>query len=225
MSAIGKKVVSADVVGIIMNWAMLDAGKVTSLEVKNYLRTTGYYATQEIVSKLMSDVYNICTFAGMTADIDGKDMYISFRNVNINGAVFREYFLTEAKEVGDEESGEELEEGPDCAECSDHDDCWGTKTEKTEDVIAKAARELSEKVKATIVKANGSLKPAPVTQAATKPAVKPATIKVGSMSLKEAVHYKLRQGKKSAQVASELRAAGYTVTEMQVRGYKAALSR
>lgn len=93
------KKISQDVVGITVLWALLDQEKVTTLEVKNYLRSKGYRITQEEISKLVTDYVDMFARTGQFITIDDKHYTIAFDVKTATGpgvtASYREYKLRE----------------------------------------------------------------------------------------------------------------------------------
>lgn len=98
MSTDTKKTPSLDIIAIIMQWGILDQGKITSLEVKNYLRSKGYFATQEAVSLAMTEIIKDSIANGHIWDIDGKEFVMAVR-LETSPRSHREYFFNEINAV------------------------------------------------------------------------------------------------------------------------------
>lgn len=91
------KQLSLDAVKIIMEYFLLDKGEVTTLQVKNYFKNRGYWATQDDISAFMSQAAaSPDLFGGVyTYDIDGKFCNISYKYETKNNRSFKVYFFEE----------------------------------------------------------------------------------------------------------------------------------
>jgi hypothetical protein len=90
----GKKI-TMDVIGIIVDWALLDAGTITTLEIKNYLRSKGFDARQKEVSELLNAYKETFMANGCTYEIDDKEYIINVKDTSTNGVAHRLYYLEE----------------------------------------------------------------------------------------------------------------------------------
>ena len=104
-----KRIATNDQIAIIMQWGIMDNGKITSLEVKNYLRTKGYWAEQKQVSDTMASIYNSCQENKITWDIEGKNVTLGVRVVSKGASNYREYFFIEI--------GKDTKEKSECNGC------------------------------------------------------------------------------------------------------------
>jgi len=85
------KKISIDVVGITMNWAMLDNGEVCASEITNYLTGAGYDAPLNEVSDIMDQIYEMVDAHGITPTINGvKSKIVQSKKTASNGV---EYFI------------------------------------------------------------------------------------------------------------------------------------
>jgi len=87
------KKVTMDVIAIVVNWALLDKGVITTLEVKNYLRSKGYFALQSEISKLMEEYQADFEDSDFLLEIGDKLYTIDFRTAGNH----KEYFLLEVE--------------------------------------------------------------------------------------------------------------------------------
>jgi len=145
-----KKVFSLSTIEIIMMWAIFDSGKVTSLEVKNYLRNKGYSAKQADVSKAMAQILEENTVMGAAWDIDNIAVTMEARDVKTNGVAHKEYYFEVIPTFAcDTEEGALPE---DCLECPDLDNCKAAESNAM-DAISDLLDSVAKTVKAPVASA------------------------------------------------------------------------
>lgn len=108
------------VVGTVFDWALLDNGYVTTLDVKNYVRSKGYWATQDIIREALEREYE--TAQDLVFEIEkDKWMKVSVRHVSTNGTTHKEYYLEEVEnDLGETDTCEDAD-----SDASEEEVIWG----------------------------------------------------------------------------------------------------
>jgi hypothetical protein len=108
------KQITRDVVAVAFAWLLVTNKKATSLEVKNLLRNSGFWATQRDVSAFLISIYKEYTDWNITIETEDGKSFVQQKNVFTPGtAPHVEYFLSVLVDDEDEDECDDEEDEPD----------------------------------------------------------------------------------------------------------------